>query len=291
MENPKFVDVKGVRTRYFESGEGDPLVLVHGGAFGGFDNAEDWEVNFDNLAEHFHTYAIDKVGQGFSDPPLSDEEYIIGAHVNHIYDFMSAVGIQSAHLAGHSRGGYAVTRVALEHPEVVRTLTIIDSSTLMTPPNPIYDEWARQAANIPDPREQIRYQVTANSFRGDHVSERQIDVALEILDLQKTKDVIGRMDDGLRDQFKADLVARQPETHAWIRDGGIKCPTLVIWAFNDPSATMEHCGIPCMQLILPSVPNSQMHIVNEAGHYCYREQPEAFEDVLITFIKKNSGEG
>ena len=46
-----------------------------------------------------------------------------------------------------------------------------------------------------------------------------------------------------------------------------------------------------MELILPSVPNSQMHIVNEAGHYCYREQPEAFEDVLITFIKKNSGEG
>ncbi len=288
MENAKFVDVKGVRTQYYEAGEGEPLLLVHGGAFGGFDSAEDWGVNFDSLAGHFHTFAIDKVGQGFSDAPLSDEEYVMGAHVNHIYDFMSAVGIESTHLAGHSRGGYAVTRVALEHPEVVRTLIIIDSSTLMTPPNPIYDEWARQAANIPDPREQIRYLVGANSFRDDHCTERYIDVALEIRALEKSKDVEKRMADGLREHFKTDLVARQQETHAWIRDGGIKAPTLVIWAYNDPSATMDHCGIPCMELIMSSVPDSQMHILNEAGHYCYREQPEGFETALVTFIQKNS---
>jgi pimeloyl-ACP methyl ester carboxylesterase len=201
---------------------------------------------------------------------------------------MSAVNVESAHLAGHSRGGYAVTRLALEHPEVVRTLTIIDSSTLMTPPNPIYDEWSKQAANIPDPRAQIRYLVGANSFSDAHLTEHYIDVAHEIRQLEKTKEVESRMADGLRDHFKADVVARQQETQAWIRDGGIKAPTLVIWAFNDPSATMERCGVPCMDLIMSSVSNSQMHILNEAGHYCFREQPEGFETVLTSFIQKNS---
>ena len=110
MENPKFVDVKGVRTRYFESGEGDPLLLVHGGAFGGFDNAEDWEVNFDSLAEHFHTFAIDKVGQGFSDPSFVRRGVRDWrSRQSHLTISCRQWGSKGAHLAGHSRGGYAVT--------------------------------------------------------------------------------------------------------------------------------------------------------------------------------------
>ena len=136
MEDPKYLDVKGIRTRYFEAGKGEPLVLVHGGGFGAHNSAEDWELNFDTFARSYHIFAYDKIGMGFSDNPLSDEEYVIGANVQHLHNFMQAVGIDSAHIAGHSRGGYAVTRLALEHPEAVRTLIIIDSSTLMTPPTP-----------------------------------------------------------------------------------------------------------------------------------------------------------
>ncbi len=37
MQNPKYVNVKGIKTRYFDEGQGEPLVLIHGGNFGNED--------------------------------------------------------------------------------------------------------------------------------------------------------------------------------------------------------------------------------------------------------------
>ncbi len=288
MDSPKYVDVKGIKTRYFEAGQGEPMLLVHGGQFSFHGSAEDWDLNFDTFAQSYHTFSVDKIGMGFTDNPLSDEEYVMGASVQHLHDFMKAVGIDKAHLVGHSRGGYSVTRLALEHPEVVRTLIIVDSSTLMTPPNPLYGQWEKEGAQFSDLRENHRHQIRSNSFSAEHITDRFLDGVLDIVDLPAAKERVGKMASGLRGQFSQDLVTRQQETHEWIKAGGIEAPTLVIWAFNDPSATMERCGVPCMELIMSSVSNSQMHIINEAGHYVFREQPEAFVDAVNTFIQANS---
>ena len=69
MENPKFVDVEGIKTRYFEAGSGEALVLIHGGHFGSYSSADYWKLNFTPLSRHFHVFALDKMGQGFSDNP------------------------------------------------------------------------------------------------------------------------------------------------------------------------------------------------------------------------------
>ena len=131
MKDARFVDVSGIRIRYFEAGRGEPLLLVHGGSIGGGANAEDWGLNFDRFAESFHVYAIDKIGQGHTDSPKSDSDYVIGSTVRHAYDFLRVMGIESTHIVGHSRGGYTACRLALEHPEMVKGLVIVDSATLM----------------------------------------------------------------------------------------------------------------------------------------------------------------
>ena len=72
MTGEKFIDVDGIKTRYFEKGSGPLVVLFHGGHFGSHDAAdcaEDWGLNFDGLAERFHVFAVDKIGQGFTDNP------------------------------------------------------------------------------------------------------------------------------------------------------------------------------------------------------------------------------
>jgi pimeloyl-ACP methyl ester carboxylesterase len=284
----KYVDVKGIRTRYLEAGKGQPLLLVHGGSFGTDSSADSWDTMVDAFAEFFHVFAIDKIGQGFTDNPKRDDEYVIGTAVQHAYDFLNIMGIESAHLMGHSRGGYAVTRLALEHPEKAKVLIIVDSSTLMTPPNPLYDEWAKQAAQIKDIRERERYLVSVNSFKSDHITEKLLDAKVKIVSQPKIQEAKAKMDAGLNKRFKEDLVAKQKETHEWIKAGGLKTPTLIMWGFNDPSATIDRCGIPAMKLILSSVPKSEMHVLNEAGHSCYREQPKAFVTVVTNFIKLNS---
>ena len=285
MDNPKYVDVRGTNTRYFEAGSGEPLLLIHGGSFGYFENAEDWDRNFDVLAQQFHVLAIDKIGCGFSDNPPTVEDYYIGATVQHASDFIGVMGLGPVHVAGHSRGGYTATRLALEHPEVVRTLIIVDSSTLMTPSNPQYQVWEAEAANIEDLRERYRYLEAVNSYSDEHLDQRHMDVILEIVSLPKTIEALRIMEGGQVVRHNQELVERQQETHAWIREGRLRRPTLLVWAFNDPSATMDRCGIPALKLILPNVPHSSMHIVNRAGHYSFREQPEEFNQVVIDFIR------
>ena len=65
--NSKFVNVDGIRTRYFEGGSGEPMLLVHGGNFGSNISALAWTPIFDHLAQHFHVYALDKLGQGYTE--------------------------------------------------------------------------------------------------------------------------------------------------------------------------------------------------------------------------------
>ena len=286
MKDAKYIDANGIRTRYFEAGEGEPMLLIHGGTYGSFYNAEDWEVNFDTFAQQYHVIAYDRVGLGFSDNPRTDDEYVIGSSVEHAYALIKALGLGPARIVGHSRGGYTATRLVLEHPEVVDTLIIVDSSSLMTPANPQYEAWDREGQKYSDLIQRHRYLVTANSFSGDHITDHYLDVAVEIDQLPKTAAGKARMQANAP-RFKADLVERQAETHAWIREGRLTCPTLVMWAYDDPSATMDRCGIPCMNLILPNVRESEMVILNRAGHMVYRERPEAFNHALLDFIARH----
>ncbi|MBI2918404.1 MAG: alpha/beta hydrolase [Chloroflexi bacterium] len=286
MDNAKFVDVQGIRTRYFEAGQGEPMVLVHGGHFGSSYNAEDWEHSFPLFAQQFHVYALDKIGQGFTDNPVRDEEYVIGATVQHLHGFLAAAGIERAHLVGHSRGGYTVTRLALEHPDVVRTLVIVDSASLMAPPNPIHAQWEAEAAGIADPRERSIHILVRNSYSAEHISRHYVDVIMEVNSLPKTVTGAARMA-ALFPRFAEDLVARQRETHQWIREGRLRAPTIVMWGYNDPSARFDPVGLAALGLILPSVPRSQMHILNHAGHHCFSEQPKAFVAAVSSFIRTN----
>jgi 2-hydroxy-6-oxo-6-(2'-carboxyphenyl)-hexa-2,4-dienoate hydrolase len=75
MTGERFIDVDGIRTRYFDKGSGEVLVLFHGSHLGTNDACEsalDWELNFDRLAEWFRVIAVDKLGQGHTDNPKRD---------------------------------------------------------------------------------------------------------------------------------------------------------------------------------------------------------------------------
>lgn len=286
MNEPLYVVVNGKRTRYLAAGEGEPMVLVHGGHFGTRSSAEDWELNLDRLGREFRVYAIDKLGMGFTDNPDSEEEYTSDAHASHLKGFIEALDLGPTHLVGHSRGGYAVTRMALDHSELVRTLTVISSSSVTNPFNPIYGEWRANAKTMEE-REAVRYLISSNSYSDEHISESMVDAGVLIGRLEKTRKAKALMDGGLYDRFKAHLLERIEDIKEEVGSGRLEAPTLVLWGFNDPSATIERCLGPAIDLFLENVADSELHIFNQAGHYCFREQPEAFADTLIGFISRH----
>ncbi len=96
MQNEKYLDVDGIRTRYFEAGSGPTVILFHGGHFGSHDAAdcaEDWSLNFDGLAKWFHVIAVDRIGQGFTDNPKRDDDYTYAAVIDHAYRFIKTLGL------------------------------------------------------------------------------------------------------------------------------------------------------------------------------------------------------
>lgn len=291
MTGERFVDVDGIRTRYFDKGSGEVLVLFHGSHFGTMDacdSAIDWELNFDSLAQWFRVIAVDKLGQGHTDNPKSDDDYTMAAVVRHAYQFLATMGLKNTHVIGHSRGGYLVARLTLEHPEVIRSCIIINSGTLS--PGPSKTEYIM--ANAPKPRlsrESQRWVAEHYSHSDKHITDSWLDAAVEIARLPKYQEAVRKMEDrGLkRSRFLPQLALEKEETLNWIMQGRLKTPTLLIWGYNDPTAAVRR-GQFLFELLADSAPIAEMHVINQAGHFCYREQPETFNQVIKGFVEKCS---
>ncbi|MGE4056301.1 MAG: alpha/beta fold hydrolase, partial [Vicinamibacterales bacterium] len=91
----QFIDVMGRPTRYFEDGAGEPLVLFHGGQYGSLYSLDAWSMALPGLAQSFHVFAVDKLGQGFTAGPATAAEYTFEMLVEHSIAFLDALGIRN----------------------------------------------------------------------------------------------------------------------------------------------------------------------------------------------------
>ena len=287
MTEAKWIDVDGVRTRYFEQGSGPPLVLIYGGNFGSPDSASSaiaWDQNFDALSEDFRVVAFDKLGQGHTDNPKNDD-YTMNAVVQHANGFIRTMGLSDVHVAGHSRGGYLVCRLTLEQPDLIASCTIIDSNTC-APGRGLNDV---VLANPPKPglgRECQKWIYEHYAYSQHHITDAFLDAAMAVAALPKYLESVRKMEeDGLKTKlFLPGLAKDKSEMFAWIRDKGMQKPTQIIWALNDPTATIDQ-GYALFDLIASTERRSQFQVINRAGHHSFREQPRIFNEMLRGFIK------
>ena len=117
----EMVDVGGRRIRHLRAGPatGAPLLLLHG--FGA--DMSTWMFNQGALAEDRPVFAVDLPGHGGSSKEVG--EGTIEGLAEAVLAYMDAVGIDSAHIVGHSLGGAIATLIALDSPERVTGLTLI----------------------------------------------------------------------------------------------------------------------------------------------------------------------
>ncbi|NVN48698.1 alpha/beta fold hydrolase [Mycolicibacterium hippocampi] len=102
MTDRHTVLVDGLLTSYLEAGQGDPIVLLHGGEFGA-DAAIGWEHTVDALAARHRVLAPDMLGFGGS-AKVVDFTDGRGMRIRHIARFCEVMGIEAAHFVGNSMG-------------------------------------------------------------------------------------------------------------------------------------------------------------------------------------------
>ncbi len=206
----------GTRLHYLEWGRADApaVVLLHGAS--GF--CHDWDLVGVDLEDRFRCVAPDIPGYGDSDwPGVGDpdgEGEVVAA-------LMGEVGIEAAHLVGHSRSGRVATAIAARYPEMALSLTFVDASPdppISIPPRPL-----GPFSSFAEALEQF----------GPHYP------ALDGAALrERVERYLKRGADG-QWLVKRDLSTREvPRSDYWALLAQVRCPVLVVWA-SEPHVLAE----------------------------------------------------
>lgn len=287
MPAGRWLEVDGIRTRYFEAGDGAPIVFIYGGNFGTSESASSaytWNLNLLPLAERFRAITFDKLGQGQTDNPRSDDDYTMQAVVRHAAAFLRAMRLPPVHLVGHSRGAYAATRLALEHHDLVRSVTMVNTATL----SPRVGTNEVVLSRPPHPRgsrECVRWVYEHYSYAKAIVTDDWVDSVMATLALPKYQESVRKVEgERLGARLFLPLLARQKgETLQWLAEGRLQRPVQVIWGANDRTAALEG-GIELFDMLARHERRAQLHVINESGHFPFREHPHRFNALLARFV-------
>jgi abhydrolase domain-containing protein 6 len=119
-------DIDGIPLHYYYAGRrGTPIVLIHGLG----SSAEVWAAVMAQLSNQFLVYALDMPGHGKT--PLAPEGTSIQANAYYLKRFLDELGYPHVTLVGNSLGGWIATRFAVDFPERVRHLYLLNSAGLI----------------------------------------------------------------------------------------------------------------------------------------------------------------
>ncbi|HEY7065241.1 MAG TPA: alpha/beta hydrolase [Chloroflexota bacterium] len=267
--------VYGVKTHYVHAGEGEPVVLIHGGGPGA-GGESGWSNMLPALSPYFHVYAIDLIGSGLTDKPAI--EYSFQTLVNHVAGFIDALNLNGVRMAGNSQGAYVAIKYTLDHPGRVKQAALISTGTLAqacglsdegkAAPLPRFDgtkETLRQFIEVivNDPA-RITDELIASRFAVASLpGHREMQASLARL-RQVMVD-----DPSQREVF--DVRARLPL---------LKVPWCMIWGGADRSAPLDPLGNG-MHALFPDVPFT---VVEGSGHQVQNDKPAECNRLFLEFF-------
>jgi len=295
----KFVDVKGVKTRYYEMGKGEPMLLFSSGTWSGYASANIWSKNIPGLAKRFHVFAADALGTGMTGNPLEDKDYNIEGIIEHMYQFVQTLKLGKVHVVGLTRGGGDAFFFAVRHPDIVSSLVIVDSVSA-SPEGSTGSRFERTAKCLEQAefeKEKCTAEALSLDFAGTY-DEEYWAAAKYMGSLPKSQETRAKIKTGVGGPlayFVPVAIVGQPQLagfnewkKSWIErvknEGILQMPVLLFWGFNDPSALVPR-GLELFEVVGAKNPKTQMVIINKAGHQSAREKPEEFNSSVIHFIE------
>ena len=284
----KFVDVNGIRTRYYEAGSGEPLVLFHGAPWGGVSSANTWVDNLDTLSKYFHVYAPDRIGTGMTDNPLSDDDYNEVAMHEHMRDFIKTMDLAPVHVVAHSLGGLSLF-MAVEEPELVKTLVLV-ASTHASPSIGVSNRFTVLNTCSTDEDgvdwfDEWRCRYGALSYDPSHVTDEFAESVRFMNERNKAEATRAKMRTDVGGLLHDNFYEYRRVMHKRIIDEGmLQMPIMIYWGRNDPMQPLER-AMSLYEVLAAKNKNVQLTMTNKAGHFSYRERPEVFNQVVINWIQ------
>ncbi len=255
----------GIEIYYELHGHGDPLVLIMGFRR----NTEWWYRQLPALSQHFTVLAFDNRGAGRSDKPAAD--YSIPLFADDTAALMDALDIEGAHVVGISMGGYIAQELAVNHPEMVRSLVLGctgaggETAAVMSP-----EAMKKFIANKGlSPEEILRKDMDiyfSDRFIREHPEE--IEEFIEIsLRYYQPPDAFLRQFAACRAHDTADRLHR------------IEVPTLIVSGDDDPLVPPENSRI-----LKSLIPHAELLFLPGGRHCFFMEMSERFNRTAVDFL-------
>lgn len=273
-----FYDAGGIRTRAIEAGQGPVVVLLHG--TGG--HAEAYAKNIAAHAQHFHVYAIDMVGHGYTEAP-ADAEYDMQGYVDHLLGFLNAIQADKACISGESLGASVACWFALQHPDRVEKL-VFNTGIPLAPDTPegiqqmrdLLDR-AKKASGAPT-LETIRMRMNWLFADADKsLTDELVESRFRIYSQPGRAPVLGR----ITQEAIGQLI--DPESQkTWYRPNQLAeldCPVLLVWSHHNPGQPL-----PLAQKAADMIPDAKLVVLEQSAHWPQWEEPDAFNAAHLGFL-------
>ena len=263
---------------YVDEGEGEQVIIfIHG--LGSYLPA--WKKNIAELRKHYRCIALDLPGYGKSGKGVYDISMTFYARV--IADFMDALNIPSAAIAGHSMGGQIAMMLALTHPERVQKLILV-SPAGFEQFSPGEKKWFMEVVTVDGvrltPVRQIRANIALNFYNMPKDAEFMV---TDRIALRRAKD----FDKYCYAVVKSVEGMLNEPVYPYLEEIGQ--PTLILFGENDnliPNPYL-HGGRSreIAEIGKEKIPNSQLIMIPRCGHFAHFEQAEIVNRAIREFMR------
>jgi pimeloyl-ACP methyl ester carboxylesterase len=255
-----YIHVDGGELFYEIAGKGENMVLLHDGMV----HREIWDEQFPVFAMNYRVVRYDRRAYGKSSDPQAPY-----SNIEDLDQLFVQLGIDKAIIFGMSSGGGLAIDFALKYPGKVSALVLIGavvsgygySPHMMTRGGHI-----KSLAELSDPQKLVKYLIWEDPYE---IYNKNIQV----------KEKIGKLlETNLHHEKGGFLKPADRQAARFLSE--IKVPTLVVVGEFDIPDVHSHAGV-----IEFGIPNAKRRIIPESGHLVPAEQPEAFNVLVLEFLK------
>lgn len=265
--------------RYHETGDGPPLLLLHGSG-PGVTGWRNYRGNLGFFAEHFRCLVLEFPGFGVSDDfgghPMLDAQ---GAAVQ----FVDALGLQKVDVIGNSMGGGVGINFATHHPDRVgKLVTIGGIGTNIFSPGPSEGIRLLQEFTEEPTRQRLIDWLRSMVYSEALVTEELIAERWELATDPETLAAARRMYGKAAFAAMMDMMRNADFPLPWSTMHKVAAPTLLTWGRDDRVSPLDMALIP-----MRTIPNAELHVFPNCGHWVMIEAKAAFERTVLAFLTES----
>ncbi len=273
-----FANINGLKLSYRIYGAGFPVIFIHG--YGA--KKEIWKPQVVDISKKFQTITFDLRGTGESDRP--NIPYTMKMLAEDVKGLMDFIGVEKVHLIGRSFGGMIAQHFVLQYPEKVEKLVLIATNFGRTDPDWVEIPKKGRLEEI----EMIKHnplkafkQKSRWVFHIKFRKEMEANPGKRFFDIFSMEDLV--RESTINPSRPQDIInqAEAMKTHYTLeRLHEIKNETLLIAASHD-----RQTPVSVMAEMHKRIPNSELRVINEAGHFMTLSRASEVNDIILNFLK------